>query len=52
VSPDTLDSDPVDAVIVMAAGYSDEVAGILRRKFNKQIKVSILRHFGLEMIES
>lgn len=52
VAPDILKSDPVDAVIIMAASYSDEVAGILRRKFYKQIKVSILRDFGLEMVEN
>lgn len=51
VAPDTLYSEPVDAVIVMAASYSDEVAGILRQRFNKQIKVSILRDFGLEMVD-
>ncbi len=50
VSPDALDSDPVDAVIVMAAGYSDEVAGIIRKKFNRNINISILRDFGLEVV--
>ena len=46
--PGRLSSDPVDAVIVIAAAYSDEVAGIIRKKFGKKIKVSILRDFGLE----
>ena len=49
VSPDALDSDPVDAVIVMAASYSDEVARIIRQKFDKNINVAILRDFGLEV---
>lgn len=48
VAPDTLRSDPVDAVIVMAASYSDEVAGILRRQFDSKITVAILREQGLE----
>ncbi len=48
VSPDALDSDPVDAVIVMAGGYSDEVAGIMCRKFGRDINVSILRDSGTE----
>ena len=52
VSPDTLNTDPADAVIIMAASYSDEVAGILRRNFNRQIKISILRDFGLEVIRA
>ena len=50
VSPDTLDSDPVDAVIVMVASYSDEVARIIREKFDRNINISILRDFGLEIV--
>ncbi len=48
VSPDALDSDPVDAIIVMAASYSDEVARIIRQKFDKNINIAILRDFGLK----
>ena len=51
VSPDALDFDPVNAVIVMAAGYSDEVARIIRQKFDKNINVSILREYGLEQVK-
>ena len=50
VSPDKLDLDPVDAVIVMAASYSDEVARIIRQKFDKNINIVILRDFGLEEV--
>lgn len=50
VPPEALDSDPVNAIIVMAAGYSDEVAGIIRRKHGGAMAVSILRDFGLEAI--
>ncbi|MBN1104618.1 MAG: methyltransferase domain-containing protein [Deltaproteobacteria bacterium] len=50
VSPERLDTDPVEAVIVVAASYSDEVAGILRRKYGGRIRVSILRDFGLEAV--
>ena len=49
VPPDKLRQDPVDAVIVMAAAYSDEVAGILREKFPPELNVAILRDFGLEV---
>jgi len=51
VSPDALTSDPVDAVIVMAASYSDEVAGLIRRSFNNRMDVAILRDYGLEMTD-
>lgn len=50
VAPDALISDPVDAVIVMAASYSDEVANILLQKYSRNIQISILRDFGLESI--
>lgn len=49
VAPEALHADPVDAVIVMAASYSDEVAGIIRRQFGQNLSVAILRDFGLEM---
>ena len=49
VPPDALRSDPVEAVIVMAASYSDEVAGLLRRDFPTGLKVAILRDHGLEI---
>lgn len=49
VAPDMLDSDPVNAIIVIAGSYSDEVARIMRGKYDKKIDVSILRDFGLEV---
>ena len=48
VAPDALASDPVDAVIVMAGSYSDEVAGIVRQKFSNVTHVAVLRHSGVE----
>ncbi|OGC10913.1 methyltransferase [candidate division WOR-1 bacterium RIFOXYC2_FULL_37_10] len=50
VAPVMLNIDPVDAIIIMAASYSDEVARIVRQKFDKNINVSILRDFGLEIV--
>jgi SAM-dependent methyltransferase len=49
VPPNTLLTDPVEAVIVMAASYSDEVAGLIRSRYNLGIPVAILRDSGLEM---
>ena len=50
VSPDKLNSDPVDAVVVMAASYSDEVVRNIKQNFHPKMRVSILRDFGLEKI--
>jgi 2-polyprenyl-3-methyl-5-hydroxy-6-metoxy-1,4-benzoquinol methylase len=48
VSPKTLDTDPVEAIIVMAASYSDEVARTIKEKYKDKINITILRDFGLE----
>ena len=52
VAPSSLESDPVDAVIIMAASYSDEVARIIREKFGNRMDVVILRDHGLETVAS
>jgi SAM-dependent methyltransferase len=50
VHPSRLKIDPVDAVIVMAAAYSKEVAGIIKRDFKDKIKIFILKDYGLEAV--
>ena len=49
VAPTALDTEPVDAVIVMAAAYSDEVERLIRRNHAPGIEVAILRDYGLEL---
>jgi SAM-dependent methyltransferase len=48
VSPDHLVSQPIQAVIVMAASYSDEVASLVKASYPK-LKLAILREGGLEI---
>jgi SAM-dependent methyltransferase len=48
VAPAALGRDPVAAVLVMAAAYSDEVAAIVRRDFGPRMTVALLRESGLE----
>ena len=43
VSPQKLIEEPVDAVIVMCCGYSDEVANIVRQKISATLPVAVLR---------
>ena len=50
VAPSALRSDPVDAVIVIAAGYSDEVARIVRADYDPSLAVAIWRESGLEHV--
>ncbi|MFH1355416.1 MAG: methionine biosynthesis protein MetW [Candidatus Omnitrophota bacterium] len=51
VASEMLDQDPVEAVIVMAASYSDEVVKIMRERFDQSIKLSILRDSQLEVMQ-
>lgn len=50
VSPEKIKTDPIEAVIVMAAGYSDEVAHLIKERYGNALKISILRPDGLEFV--
>ncbi len=50
VSPDSLIDDPVEAVIIMAASYSNEVANIIREKNKIKITTVILENKGLKTV--
>jgi len=49
LSSDALLNQPVEAILVMAASYSDEVYLKIRNKFDSNISVAILRDYGLEV---
>ena len=48
VPPENLKNDPPDAVLVMCAGFSDEVARILREQYDPAIHIGILREDHVE----
>ena len=50
VSSKNLDIEPVEAVIVMAASYSDEVAAKLKESHGDRVKIAILRERSLEYL--
>ncbi len=50
VAPEHLNTNPMEAVIVMAASYSDEVARNIKRQFPHIKHIAILRDDGLEHI--
>ena len=50
VSADKLDEDPVEAIIVMAASYSDEVIKKVKKKYRQNIHLAVLRDTGIEII--
>ena len=51
-APSMLKNDPVDAVIIMAASYSDEVYSWIKKDFPFITNIAILRPNGLEIYES
>ena len=50
VAPSTLAQHPLSAVIVMAAGYSDEVVKIIQAGSHFNLKIAILRETQLEIL--
>jgi len=48
--PRRLEEEPVEAIIVMAASYSDEVARIIRKRHGDRFRVAVLRDYGLEEV--
>ncbi len=50
VPPSTLKDNPVEALIIMAASYSDEVASIVKRDYPQMKNMAILRDDGLELV--
>ncbi len=43
VAPDYFAEHPVDAVLIVAPGYTDEIAGIIREKFGPQVEIYCMR---------
>ena len=47
-APSKIKTDPPDAVLVMCAGFSDEVARILREQYDPAIHIGVLREDHVE----
>jgi cyclopropane fatty-acyl-phospholipid synthase-like methyltransferase len=50
VSPDKLNFDLVDAIIIMAGSYSDEIVKIIKERYGGRFNTAILRETGLEVL--
>lgn len=53
VEPDAFLRDPVDAILIVAPGYTDEIAGIIRKKYSspeRPIRILTLRSNRIEDI--
>ena len=50
VGPDHFHEHPVDAIIITAPGYTDEIADSIRRKFGTNVEIRAMRSNHLEMV--
>ena len=50
VGPDHFHEHPVDAVIITAPGYTDEIAASIRQKFGTAVEIRAMRSNHLEMV--
>lgn len=50
VSPDHYENDPVDAILIVAPGYTDEIAGVIQEKFGRNVEILALKSNHLERI--
>lgn len=48
VSPEHFFEEPVDVIMIVAPGYSDEIAGVIRKRFGYKVRVLTLRTANIE----
>ena len=48
VAPDYAVAHPVDEILIVAPGYTDEIAGIIRERFDENVRILVLRTDRLE----
>ena len=48
VAPDHYFEEPVDAVLIVAPGYTDEIAGIIKTRFGEKVEAMTLRTNRIE----
>lgn len=51
VAPDYFFQDPVDSILVIAPGYTQEIVEIIRAKFGDGVEISVLRAAKVEKLE-
>ena len=48
VAPDYFFEHPVDVIMIVAPGYSDEIAGVIRTRFGADVRILTLRSERIE----
>ena len=44
-------SQMVDAIIIAAPGYTDEIAGIIQEKYGNEVEIAVMKTKELELYE-
>lgn len=50
VPPEHFFEEPVDVILIVAPGYSDEIAGVIRNRFGTDVRVLTLRTAKIEQL--
>lgn len=48
VAPDHFEKEPVDGILIVAPGYTEEIAGIIRERFGSNVEIMTLRSRHIE----
>ena len=51
ISPEEATKQPVDAIIIIAPGYTDEIAEIIKEKFGENTEIAVMMSRNLERYE-
>lgn len=50
ISPDDFEKQPADVILIVAPGYTEEIAAVIRKRFGKGIQILTLRSERIERI--
>lgn len=51
VSPEYFFQEPVDTILIVAPGYTEEIVDIIRKKYGLQVQIAVLRSRTLEILQ-
>lgn len=51
ISPDEFEKRPADVILIVAPGYTEEIAGVIRKRFGAHIRILTLRSERIEVVE-
>ncbi len=51
ISPEEAQNRPTDAIIIMAPGYTKEIAGVIREKFGSETEIMVMKTRSLQRYE-